>query len=266
MGSVTQQEFDRIAASFRERAERGDKSAMKLLGDMYYQGPSGTEANVSAAFPWWKKAVENGDYSLATKVAYAYYTGDGGEKNEKKALKYYLMATDYTVDAEAEYIVGFFYENGIGCHANKRKAIPYYELAALKGHAKAQWQLGMLLFTAKKRDGLHWICCAHLSGVQDATDALNHFISNGSSAEAIQDEIAQIKRYGVNCNTSSHEYNRGLGIFMSVLKWGCVGLFVALLFLIIVCGFILQMESAPNLLMVLIIGLFGYLGYWWETN
>lgn len=266
MGSVTPYEFDQMVASYRKSAEHGDKNAMKLLGDMYYQGPSGNEKNVSAALPWWEMAVENGNYSLAHKVGYAYYTGDGGTKDEKKALFYYLMATEYTVDAEAEYTVGLFYENGIGCHANKRKAIPYYELAALRGHANAQWRLGMLLFAAKKTDGLHWICCAHLSGIQEATDTLNHFISNGSGSEAIYDEISQIKRYGINYNVTTHEYNRTLAILFSVLKWGCVGFIVALLTLIIVCGFIIEMEHAPNLLMVLIIGLFGYLGYWWETN
>lgn len=266
MGSVTQQEYEQMIVSYRKCAERGDKNAMKLLGDLYYQGASGIEQNAADALPWWEMAVENGNYTLASKVGYAYFSGEGCKKNEKKALQYYLLATDYTVDADAEYTVGLFYENGIGCHANNRKAIPYYELAALRGHADAQWRLGMLLFTAKKTDGLHWICCAHLSGVQEATDTLNHFISNGSGAEAIQSEISDIKRYGVSCNVSTHEYNRELGILLAVLKWGIVGFFVGLLSVIVVCGFILHMEHFPLLLFLLIIGGFGYFGYWWETN
>lgn len=266
MGAVTQQEFDRIAASLQEQAERGDKSALKLLGDMYYQGPSGTEQNVAAALPWWQKAADRGERALAEKVGYAYFKGEGCQKDEKKALYYYLMAADYTDNAQAEYTVGLFYENGVGCHANKRKAIPYYERAALKGHADAQWRLGMLLFTAGKSDGLHWICCAHLSGIQDATDALNHFISNGSSSEAIHDEIAQIKRHGVNRYGRQHAYNPELNIFLSVLKWGAIGVFVGLLTILMICGFILQMEHFPSVLLILIVGLFGYFGYWWETN
>ena len=255
-----------MVTDFQKAAERGDRTAMKLLGDMYYQGPSGSEGNVAAALPWWQKAAEHGERALAKKVGYAYFTGDGCEKDEKKALYYYHMAADYTDDADAAYTVGLLHENGFGCHKNIKKAIPYYEKAACKGHAEAQWRLGMLLFTSRKSDGLHWICCAHLSGIQEATDALNHFISNGSSAEAIHHEIALIQKHGIEYDTSSHAYYEEWNILLSVLKWGTIGLFVGLLFVVIVCGYMLQMEHFPNLILLLIIGLFGYIGYWWETN
>lgn len=267
MGAVTQQEFDQMAAKFQEQAKTtGNVAALKLLGDMYYQGPSGTEKNVAAALPWWKQAVDRGDYSLAPKVAYAYLNGDGGETNKKLALHYFKISADRADNMDSQYTLGLMYENGIGCHANKRKAIPYYEQAALKGHAKAQWQLGMLLFTMKKDDGLHWMCCAHLSGIEDATDTLNHFITNGNHGEVIHHEIAKIKRNGIDPGGRRHEYNRELGILLSVLKWGLIGFFVAMISVLIVCGFILQMEHFPILLVVLIIGLFCYLGYWWEEN
>lgn len=267
MGAVTQQEFEQMAATYQEQANRGNVASMKLLGDMYYQGPSGTERNVAAALPWWKMAAEHGERSLASKVGYAYFKGDGCEKDEKLALYYYHMAADYTDDAQSEYTVGLFYENGIGCHANKRKALPYYERAALRGHAEAQWRLGALLFASQKNDGLHWLCCAHLSGVQDATDMLNHFISNGHG-NVVQSELNEIKRYGIDRYGRQHEYNPELSIFLSVLKWLAIGFVPSLLFITIVCGFILHMESwfFPNILFVLLIGLFGYFGYWWEAN
>lgn len=206
MGAVSQQEFERMAAVLEEQAEKGDVTAMKLLGDLYYQGPTGKGANIAAALPWWKTAVDCGDYSLAPKVAHAYQNGEGCEQNDNQAFYYYQMAADNIYDVKSQFYVGLCYENGLGCRKNIRKALSYYELAALSGHAQAQWRLGGLLFMAKKSDGLHWICCAHLSGVQEATDALNHFISNGSSAKVINHEIKLIERDGIGRCGRNYEY------------------------------------------------------------
>lgn len=259
---MTKEYYKQMIADFERKAEAGDSKAMKLLGDLFYQGPDGNGKNISLALPWWQKATDHGEYSLAPKVAYAYLNGDGCEENYKLALYYYQMAADNTYDTESQYCIGLCYENGVGCHTNKKKAISYYELAALSGHAQAQWRLGSLLLMAKKSDGFHWLCCAHLSGVQDATQVL----FSTASKDLIQYEINEIKRYGIDRYGRKHEYNRELSIFLSVLKWGTIGFFSGLLALVVVCGFILHMEHFPNLIFVLIVGLFGYLGYWWETN
>ena len=238
---------------------------MKHLGDLYYQGPSGNDKNVAAALPWWQEAADHGERTVACKVGCAYLNGENCTHNEKLALHYFLMATAFTTDAEPKYFVGYCYENGIGCHINKRKAISYYEQAALKGHPEAQWRLGALLSIMRKPDGLYWICCAHLAGVKEASDAVRYNMTNGY-AELVNNEIRQIKRNGPKQYGSNYEYNRELSIFLSVLKWLVVGFLVSMISAVIICGFILEMEHFPTLFIILIIGLFGYLGYWIEDN
>lgn len=270
MSALSQQEFDQTTSALQEQAKNGNVASMKRLGDMYYQGPSGKEENITAALPWWKNAADHGDRPIACKVGVAYLNGTGCQADEKLAFYYILLAADYTDDAEANYYAGYCYEMGVGCHANRSKATPYYEKAALKGHAYAQWRLGDILFPSispsRQNEGLHWICCAHLAGVPEATRSLDRIGSGTDWAPVINKEIDLIKRNGIDRHATRYEYIEGTGVFKSVLKWTIIGFFVAMLFAVIVCGFMLQMEHFPTLIIVLIIAAFGYFGYWRETN
>ena len=58
---MDQNEFDNLVATLKQKAENGDVRSIKDLGDLYYQGISGKEKNVLAAFPYWKRAVDNGE-------------------------------------------------------------------------------------------------------------------------------------------------------------------------------------------------------------
>ena len=91
-------------------------------------------------------------------------------------------------------------------------------------------------------------------------------MSNGSGKEVINSEIRDIKRNGPRRYGSRYEYNRELRIFISILKWVIAGFFISMISALIIFGFILEMEHFPILFVVLIIGLFGYLGYWIEDN
>ena len=46
-------------------------------------------------------------------------------------------------DVDAQYCLGFCYENGIGIPENKEEAAKWYREAAERGHADAQWRLGL---------------------------------------------------------------------------------------------------------------------------
>lgn len=198
---MEQHEFDELIATLERKAQNGDSLAMKHLGDAYYQGASGNGKNVAAALPYWKRAADNGEMSVAFKVGQAFYDGIGCEKSDSTAFHYYLLSAN-SGDLQGQFVAGLCYENGIGCSPNEVNAKQYYEKAALRGHGQAQWRLGCLQFVNKERDGFHWICCAHLSGIQDATDTLNQFIANGTSRDVIQYQIELIKKNGVDPRNS----------------------------------------------------------------
>ena len=174
---MEQSEFDNLIDILKEKALNGDVDAMRNLGDAYYQGPTGKEKNISAAFPYWKKAADNGDAFLALKVAYAYIRGDGCEQDDEMAFYYFQLAADGG-NVESQYNVGLCCENGIGCPENLEKAKKYYRMAALSMNGEAQWRLGAILFNEKNTECYHWICCAHISGVSKATDFLNQMIQD----------------------------------------------------------------------------------------
>ncbi|MCD7818233.1 MAG: sel1 repeat family protein [Lachnospiraceae bacterium] len=194
-------EFDGLIARLKKEAEAGDSTAMKHLGDAYYQGSSGKGQDIAAALPYWKCAVDNGELSIAYKVGTAYLYGHGCQKDETTAFHYLLLSAN-SGNLAGQFAIGYCYENGIGCKTSMIRAKEYYEKAALRGHGQAQWRLGALLLTAKEENGLHWICCAHLSGVKDATDTLNDFISNGMSREGIEYQLKRIKEKGVDPKNS----------------------------------------------------------------
>lgn len=51
MGSISKDGFLEVKQSLHMDANNGDISAYRLLGDLYYQGFSGNDANHKKAFP-----------------------------------------------------------------------------------------------------------------------------------------------------------------------------------------------------------------------
>ncbi len=196
---MDQNEFDNLVATLKQKAENGDVRSIKDLGDLYYQGISGKEKNVLAAFPYWKRAVDNGEKSIAYKVGMALSTGDSGIKSDSEALRYFLIAAD-TGETPAQYMVGMYYESGVGCTSNTAMAKQYYRKAALSGHGQAQYRLGRLQLMTQDEEYFHWLCCAHISGVKEATEILNDMIAHdqtGNGLEVVQKEIDRIKQNGI---------------------------------------------------------------------
>ena len=219
---MEQHEFDDLVVILEQKAQKGDAMAMKHLGDAYYQGATGKEKNTSAALPYWKKAVDNGEYSVAFKVGTAYFNGLGCKKDEITALRYYKLSADHG-DIEGQFVTGLCHEHGFGCTVNTETAKYYYEKAALCGHGQAQWRLGCLQFVAKEHDAIHWMCCAHLSGIQDATDMINRLINDASDKEVFEYQIKLIQQHGVDPrshNSSSNSESNSDGCYIATCVYG----------------------------------------------
>ena len=77
-------------------------------------------------------------------LAQRYKDGQGVKQSDKKAIELYEMAAKRG-NAGAQYNLGVFYQQGsYGVTQSDKRVIEYYTLAAEQGHAKAQLNLGTM--------------------------------------------------------------------------------------------------------------------------
>lgn len=85
----------------------------------------------------------------------------------------------------------------------------YYSKATYRSDRLAQYRLGCMYVYHKEEAilGLHWVCCAYLNGLQDATSWLNEWINKMSDAngddgtlhyDVIQYIMEEIKWKGID--------------------------------------------------------------------
>lgn len=167
--------YEEMKEMFLRSAEKGEVISMKLLADLLYRGPDGKADDRESAFPWWKKAADGGD-------------------------------------ADAQMIVGGIYKEGdTFIAADHRQAFHYFEKSALQGIGFAQYQLGGMYFAENNLIlGIHWICCAHLNHVTEATDFLEKWIPASEDPQAANTVVTyalnQIKAHG--CDPKNCDYTQ----------------------------------------------------------
>ena len=72
-----------------------------------------------------------------------YRKGDGVPENYKVAVRWYKLAADQG-HAKAQYNLGVMYDMGLGVSRNYKVAVRWYKLAADQGHAMAQFAMGSM--------------------------------------------------------------------------------------------------------------------------
>ena len=91
-----------------------------------------------------RKWVKKGKVWAMDLLAGRYISGTGVKQSDKKAIELYEMAAKRG-DAGAQYNLGLFYDQGMhGLTQSSKRAIEYYTLATEQGHAKAQCNLGTM--------------------------------------------------------------------------------------------------------------------------
>ena len=88
--------------------------------------------------------VQKGKAWAMDMLAHRYMDGVGVKQSDKKAVELYEMAAKRG-NATAQNDLGVFYEHGRrGVTQSNRRAIEYYTLAANQGHPTAQFNLGCI--------------------------------------------------------------------------------------------------------------------------
>ncbi len=195
---MDQQEYNQMISDLKELVAQGDVESMRYLGDLYHQGPSGTDENIFAALPYWKMAADHGESDLAVKVGIALMSGNGCEKDEMQGYKYLKQGADGGI-AMGQYLVGLCLLDGTGTGVDRMAGEEYLRAAACNNHPQAQINLARTLMEEDGgfQEAMHWICCAHLNGVEEATNALNIVMQDPENVPVARAELAYIQAHGV---------------------------------------------------------------------
>lgn len=137
---MDQQEYNQMISDLKELVSNGDVESMKHLGDLYYQGISGTDENTFAALPYWKMAAEHGDNDMALKVGLCLMAGIGCEEDDVQGFKFLKQSADGGI-SEAQYRVGLCLLDGLGTNLDHMAGEEYLRAAACSNHPQAQLNL-----------------------------------------------------------------------------------------------------------------------------
>ena len=176
------------------RAEAGDKTATRQLGDAYYAGRGGVEQNFSEAMRWYTKLAQQGDVRAQTTLGLMYSRGYGVAKDPQAAQRWWSFAAAAN-DAGAQYNLGTVYASGDGVAQDHARAAQWYLKAAGRNHVQALFNLGMLYYEGKgvprnPVQSYYWLKLAALHGDDLAPDMLAK-VGAGLTADQLKDAETQ---------------------------------------------------------------------------
>lgn len=151
-----------------QRAEAGDRTAMRALAETYYAGRNGAEQDFTRAAQWFQRLAKAGDARAQTSLGLLYARGYGVPKDLAQAHRWWNFAAVQN-DPGAQYNLGLTYVQGEGVAVDHERAARWFREAARRGHVQAQYNLGLLLHEGKgvKRDpqqAYYWVKVAALQG------------------------------------------------------------------------------------------------------
>ena len=161
------------ASAFREwkaAAEAGQAEAQFDLGVLYAQG-LGVQRDLTVAERWYRKAAEQGNAEAEFALGQMYSRGWGVPRDEADAMRWMEMANSLDSDGPP---TDWSLVEGYGVEQDQKQAAYWYELAAQKGHAEAQFNLGRLYAAGKggmphdEEQALRWVRAAASQGYPPA--------------------------------------------------------------------------------------------------
>ncbi len=159
-----------------QRAEAGDRGAMRALAESYYAGREGAEQDFVKAAEWFRRLARSGDARAQTSLGLMYARGYGVAKDLAQAHRWWNFAAVQN-DPGAQYNLGLTYVQGEGVGVDYVRAARWFREAARRGHVQAQYNLGLLLHEGKgverdAQEAYYWVKVAALQGDERALQNL----------------------------------------------------------------------------------------------
>jgi TPR repeat protein len=107
--------------------ERGDSSAMVLLGMMYFKG-QGVPTSYETALNLWRDAARKGNAKAQNNIGMIFQNGTGVERNYAEAAKWYMLAAKQNYGL-AYSNLGVLYRLGHGVNMDYKKSLELLQRA-----------------------------------------------------------------------------------------------------------------------------------------
>jgi hypothetical protein len=145
-----------------------------------------------------KRVKKNDPVAICQIGTRHYQEGDYGT-----ALRYYTKAAKLG-DAEAHYVLSIMYRQGVGVEKDAKKEIHHLEEAAMKGHPRARFNLGIVekdngRFERAKK---HHIIAANL-GLHESLQALRQLYADGYATK--EDYAGALRAYQTAVDATKSE-------------------------------------------------------------
>jgi hypothetical protein len=124
-------DYQTALKGIKPRAEQGDVSAQRLLGEMYESG-QGVPKNPQEALRLYRLAAEQKDAEAEKLVAEIYDEGKGVPTDKSEALKWFRRSSEHGNGA-ASFALGDKYYRGNGVAADRYEAVRLGALSAKQG-------------------------------------------------------------------------------------------------------------------------------------
>ena len=172
------------AGAFREwktAADAGQAAAQFDLGLLYAQG-LGVRRDLTVAEQWYRKAAEQGNAEAQFALGQMYSLGWGVPRDQADAIRWLQMANNPETDGPP---TDWTLVEAYGVQQDQKQAAYWYQLAAEKGHAEAQFNLGRLYATGKgvahdEEQAARWVRAAASQGFAPAQARLGTRYATGS--------------------------------------------------------------------------------------
>ncbi len=129
--------YTRAAPGIRALAEAGNTAAVKLLGDLFFNGKGGLTQDYAKAMEYYLSAAED-DYAEAqAQLGYMYQNALGVEADYAKAMEWNNRAA-IQGNAQGMEQIGYLYQNGLGVTQNLDEAGRWYTRAVEAGSTRAE--------------------------------------------------------------------------------------------------------------------------------
>ncbi len=169
MQAFKNKDYQKAFREWKAGADAGQAEAQFDLGVLYAQG-RGVQRDLTEAARWYRKAAAQGNAEAEFALGQMYSRGWGVPRDEADALRWFEMANNPDSDGPP---TDWALIEGYGMEQDQKQAAYWYELAAAKGHAEAQYNLGRLYATGKgvphdEEQALRWVRAAASQGYAPA--------------------------------------------------------------------------------------------------
>jgi hypothetical protein len=181
LAAFKNKDYERAFREWKAAADAGQAEAQFDLGVLYAKG-LGVPRDQNEAANWYRKSAEQGNAEAEFALGQMYSRGWGVPRDVADAIRWFEMANSLDSDGPP---TDWMTLEGFGVAQDPQQAAYWYRLAADKGHAEAQFNLGRLYAGGKgvKRDeeqAARWVSASATQGYAPALADLGKRFAAGN--------------------------------------------------------------------------------------